>query len=160
MATDAESRTDNLPAKLSPSDWGKLGGAPKGNTNAVKTGLYAVKVGRQLRTRRVRRMVARLYATMPWLQESDLAAARGWAELEVIAAAVFADMMERGVTNEAGDPRRVLGDWKGLKQVQLAYERELGMTPGTRASMGLSAAQGQYFKQKLAESVADDHHQD
>jgi len=118
------------------------GGAPVGNSNACKTTLYAVKTGTQLRTRRVRRLVARMYEGMPWLQESDKPAARAWAELEVIGAACFADMMQRGVANEQGEPRKLLGDWRLLKQAQLAYERELGMTPSSRATLRVDVLQG------------------
>lgn len=126
-------------------------GAPLGNSNACKTGLYAVKVGPQLRTRRVRRLVARMYQTMTWLTEADKPAARSWAELEVVGAACFGDLIERGIAGEDGTPRKMLGDWRLLKQTQLAYEAALGMLPSSRASMGLDVAKGQFFKEKLAE---------
>jgi len=117
-------------------------GAPLKNSNACKTGLYAVKTGTQLRTRRVRRLVARMYQEMPWLVGSDKPAARAWAELEIIGAACFADMVERGIANPDGTPRKMLGDWRLLKQTALAYERELGMTPSSRATLRVDVLQG------------------
>lgn len=90
----------------------------------------------------MRRLVARMYQGMAWLTESDKPAARAWAELEVIGAACFADMMERGVAGEDGTPRRMLGDWRLLKQTQLSYEAALGMTPASRATLRVDVLQG------------------
>ena len=46
------------------------------NQNAVKHGLYATRTGYQLRARRVRKLVQRMYEMLPWLQESDRATVR------------------------------------------------------------------------------------
>jgi hypothetical protein len=72
---------------------------------------------------------------MRWLVPSDLPACRSWAELELLGARVFADLERNGVTNAQGEPRRLLGDLRQLRQVQLAYERELGMTPASRLAL-------------------------
>jgi len=128
--------------------------ARPGNTNALKTGLYSVKVGPKLRSRRVRRLVNRLFDVLPWLTESDRPAARSWAELEFVGAAVFAEIMANGVTNGKGEARRLVSDWRQLKQVQLAYERELGMTPAARANLGVDVARGEYYRDLAAEMQA------
>jgi len=56
--------------------------------------------------------------------------------------------MGAGLLNAEGEPRRLLTDFRQLRQVQLSYERELGMTPaarmaikasGTRAALDLVA---------------------
>ncbi len=57
-------------------------------------------------------------------------------------ASVFGDLLIRGYVNEKGEPRKLLGDWRLLKQAQLAYERELGMTPASRAAMRVDALTG------------------
>jgi len=92
-----------------------------------------------------------MYRTMSWLTEADRPAARAWAELEVIGAACFGDLMERGIAGEDGTPRKMLGDWRLLKQTQLAYEAALGMLPSSRAAMGLDIVKGAYIKERLAE---------
>ena len=115
-----------------------------GNTNALKGGLYSPQVGPKLRSRRVRRMVSRMYQVMPWLQETDKPAVRSWAELELIGAMVFGQLATDGVTNGNGS-KRLLTDWRLLKLAQLAYERDLGMTPASRAALGLDVARGKYY---------------
>jgi hypothetical protein len=103
----------------------------------------------KIRARKVRRLVERLRQTMPWLEPSDIPACRAWAELEILSAGVFAALTTDGFTNNEGEPRRLLSEFRQLRQAQLAYERELGMTPaarmalkanGTRAALDLAAA--------------------
>jgi hypothetical protein len=86
---------------------------------------------------------------MHWLEDSDLPASRGWAQMEILCTIAFADLRDRGILNRRGDPRRLLTDFRQLRMAQLAYERELGMTPaarmaikasGTRAAFDLAAA--------------------
>jgi hypothetical protein len=64
----------------------------------------------------------------------------------------FAALTAQGLTNAQGEPRRLLSEFRQLRQAQLAYERELGMTPaarmaikanGTRAALDLAAALAQ-----------------
>ncbi len=51
----------------------------------------------------------------------------------------FADLRERGIANDGGEPRRMLGEFRQLRQAQLAYERELGMTPAARMAIKVSS---------------------
>ena len=102
----------------------------------LKTGLYVkAPAGLRLRYRRVRRLVRKMQAVMPWLDPADDPACRAWAELEILGANAFADLIERGLTNTEGDPRRLLGEFRMIRQAQLAYERDLGMTPAARMTL-------------------------
>src|SRR5436309_8722112 len=102
----------------------------------ITTGLYVRAAnGLKLRHRRVRRLVAKMHAAMPWLAAADLPACRAWAELEILGARAFAELEENGITNAAGEPRRLLGEFRQLRQAQLAFERDLGMTPAARMSL-------------------------
>jgi len=124
------------------------------------TGLYVKAAsGMKVRHRKVRRLVEKMRAEMPWLESSDFPACRAWAELEILCANAFSELLVSGLLNVEGEPRRLLMDFRQLRQVQLAYARELGMTPaarmaikanGTRAAVDLAAAMA-----SLAQSHAD-----
>jgi hypothetical protein len=106
----------------------------------IKTGLYVRAIsGTKLRDRKVGRLVAKVREVLPWLGIEDEPAIRGWAQLEVLATLVFADLRTRGIVNAQGEPRRLLTEFRQLRQAQLAYERELGMTPSTRRKLGVKA---------------------
>ena len=107
----------------------------------IKTGLHVRAAnGLKLRHRRVRRLVAKMHAAMPWLAAADLPACRAWAELEILGARAFAELEENGITNAAGEPRRLLGEFRQLRQAQLAFERDLGMTPSSRMTLRVGGA--------------------
>lgn len=100
------------------------------------TGLYLKSGdGLRLRHRKVRRLVEKMLAVMPWIERSDIPCARAWAELEILGANVFAELMANGVSNSEGEPRRLLTELRQLRQTQLAFARELGMTPAARVAM-------------------------
>jgi hypothetical protein len=99
---------------------------------AVKHGLFIkAPSGLKLKARRVRLLAQKVWATLPWLQPSDEPAVRGWCELEVVTSRLFADVLNKAEPGTTDLYRRV-------KTLQLAYERELGMTPTSRAALGLS----------------------
>ena len=126
------------------------------NSNAVerphraKTGLYVRSAsGLKLRDRKVQRLVRAMRGAMPWIEESDVPACRAWAQLEILSDQAFAIVRTIGILNREGEPRRLLTDVRQLRQAQLAYARELGMTPaarmaikanGTKAALDLMAA--------------------
>ena len=57
--------------------------------------------------------------------------------LEVIGAEMFSKIVERGVEN--GDDVRAIVDAHGrVRQRQLAYARQLGLTPAAREALSLS----------------------
>lgn len=100
------------------------------------TGLYVKAAnGMRVRHRKVRRLVEKMRAEMPWLEPSDLPACRGWAELEILGAYAFSELVGAGLLNAEGEPRRLLTDYRQLRQVQLSYKRELGTTPAARMAM-------------------------
>jgi hypothetical protein len=91
---------------------------------------------------------------MPWLDASDEPAARAWAEFEILAAGAFVELTTNGILTAGGDsPRRLLSEFRQLRQAQLAYERELGMTPAARMSLqvGDSRSRALDFTAQLAE---------
>lgn len=121
----------------------------------IKSGLYVrAPNGRQIRDKKVRRLVSKMHDVMPWLAPSDRPACRAWAELEILSSHVFADLVQRGLTDEAGDPRRLVSEYRGLRRLQLDYEKELGMTPSARAAIGVKAAALQTPAEWLARADA------
>lgn len=89
----------------------------------------------RLRYRRVRRLVRKVRQQMPWLDPADEPAMRAWAELEILAAGMFLDLTNAGFLSESGEPRRLLTEYRQYRHAQLAYERELGMTPASRSAL-------------------------
>jgi hypothetical protein len=92
-------------------------------------------------------------AAMHWLEPSDLPTCRAWAELEFLAGQVYAVLRTLGVVNPKGEGRRLLDDYRKLRQTQAVYARELGMTPaarmaikasGTRAALDLAGAMAKH----------------
>jgi len=103
---------------------------------------------RRERDQRVRRLSRRARRLLPWVEEADGPAIRTWAELEVLATLAYQNLCEGGILNDAGEPRALLESYQRLRKTQLAFERELGMTPsarmalkanGTRAAMDIAA---------------------
>lgn len=102
---------------------------------------------------------------MPWLEASDLPACRAWAELEILSASVFTALTTDGFANAEGEPRKLLTEYRQLRQAQLAYERELGMTPAARMAIkatGTSAAVDLAAQLATAETAPkeDEHEED
>ena len=118
------------------------GGQPR-NGNALKHGLYAKsRDALRLRTRRVRRLVNKVYEACAWLQDSDMACAKSWAELEIMTATMFTYLEQTGIIvndSKNGDlvPRRLLADYGRLNGLKLQREKELGLTPMARMSLGV-----------------------
>jgi hypothetical protein len=116
----------------------------------ANTGLYVrAQPGLKLRDKKVERLARKMSAVMPWLEPSDMPAARAWAELEYLAGQVYAALRAMGVLNKEGEGRRLLDDYRKLRQTQAVLARELGMTPaariaikanGTKAAVDLVAA--------------------
>jgi hypothetical protein len=102
----------------------------------AQTGLYVKsKNGLKLRDRKVSRLVQKMRAVMHWLEPSDFTTCRAWAELEILAGEVYAALRTMGVINAEGDARRLLDDYRKLRQTQAVYARELGMTPAARMAI-------------------------
>jgi len=108
--------------------------------------------GVQRRDHKVRRLAAKVRGALPWLEDADASAVRTWAELELLSTAAFAELRDGGFLTPDKNPRALVGTYTKLRQVQLAVERELGMTPsarmairanGTRAAFDLALAANQ-----------------
>jgi hypothetical protein len=50
------------------------------------------KPGLRLRDRKVERLARKMRGRMPWLEDSDMPAARAWAELEYLCGSVYAEI--------------------------------------------------------------------
>jgi hypothetical protein len=72
---------------------------------------------------------------MPWLEPSDVPAARAWCELEVVSGQVYAALRLQGVVTREGEGRRLLDDYRKLRATQVVLSRELGMTPASRIAI-------------------------
>ncbi len=117
-------------------------------------GLYVKAAnGLRLRDRRVQRLVRKMRVAMPWLEEVDLPAARAWAQFEVLADQVYAWLRASSVVNAKGEGKRLLHDFRQLRQTQLEFARQLGMTPASRAALKASRDNGAF---DLASVIADD----
>jgi hypothetical protein len=61
------------------------------------TGLYMKSSDAlRLRHRKVRRLVQKMRTVTPWLELSDIPCARAWAEIEILGANIFAELMRTG----------------------------------------------------------------
>lgn len=81
----------------------------------------------------------------------------GVAELEILGTNAFSELVTKGLLNSEGEPRRLLTDYRQLRQVQLSYERELGMTPAARMTIKASGTKAALdFVAALANSEEND----
>ena len=92
----------------------------------------------RLRNQRTRYLVARMRREMPWVEPVDLPAMRAWAELEIISACIFSELLEFGIKTPNGEPDRMLAELRNTRRVQLAFEVQLGMTPMARQALKTS----------------------
>jgi hypothetical protein len=109
------------------------------NTN-ISSGLYVrgdKNLGR--RDQRVRRLTRKMRACMPWLADADLPACRGWAEMEILANRAYQILSSVPIINRDGEPLRLLTDFRQLRQAQIVYARELGMTPSARLALQIAS---------------------
>ena len=109
-------------------------------TAAIRHGLHVrAPSGLRLRDRRTRRLVRKVWRQLPWLQPSDQAAVRAWAEMEILCANAAADLFTNGALKD-GRPRDLLDAYRRLRRDQLQFAKALGMTPAARAELGLTLA--------------------
>jgi hypothetical protein len=101
-----------------------------------RSGLY-LRAAKELtaRDRRVERLARRLHDAMPWLTVADRPAMKAWAQLELLADVAYSILHKDGILNAKGEPRRLVTDFRQLRQVQLQYMAALGLTPASRASI-------------------------
>ena len=105
----------------------------------------------------------------PWLEPSDESTARAYCELEILSAAIFAAMTtpgEGGVTlgvmkrtpdGKDLEVRRLVDAHRQMKQAQLAYARELGLTPLARAQLKVNGTRAAFdLPGSMARANAED----
>ncbi len=127
----------------------------EGNTIAsprayTRTGMYArSESALQIRGRKVARLVRRLRIVAPWLEPSDESTMRAYCELEILSASIFASLATTGTTKITADGkdvevRRLVDAHRQMKQAQLAYARELGLTPLARAALKVAGTKAAF----------------
>ncbi len=132
----------------------------EGNQNARKSGFYSHSTNElSLRARSVRRLVNKAYACCPWLTEMDAPTVRAWAEVVKLKAIAFNALEGMGIYRVDGDDiigRRLLADYRQLSQTELAYAKELGFTPASRAAMRVDALTGDDLAARASKLRSDD----
>ena len=115
-------------------------GLPNMKPGSVSTGLYIKAApGLKLRDRRVTRLAVKVRAILPWLEPSDTPTVRAWGEIEYLCNQVYAALRAYGATNARGGARKLLDDYRKLRQTQVVFARELGMTPLARQTLKASS---------------------
>jgi len=110
---------------------------------ALTHGLYARSPGAlEVRGRKVARLMRRLRVVAPWIEPSDESTARAYCELEIMGAQIFAALskMDDAVVRTSKDGkdlevRKLVDSHRTMKLAQLAYARELGLTPAARMAI-------------------------
>jgi hypothetical protein len=126
-------------------------------TGQLSTGLFVrSKKGVRLRDLTVYRLVKKMRAAMPWLEDSDEPTCRGWAQLEVIASRIYAELRVHGFVNDKGEPRTLLVEFRQMRSAQLRFERELGMTPASRVAMKGSGTRAAFDLPAMMAKADDD----
>jgi hypothetical protein len=87
------------------------------------------------RDQAVRRIARKARVALPWLEDADAPAVKAWAQLELLAQRAYDSLREGGILNAAGEPRSLLDVFQRLRKTALAFEKELGMTPKSRAEI-------------------------
>jgi hypothetical protein len=94
-----------------------------------------------MRDKRSERLTRRMFQIMPWLQPVDRPTAKACAQIEFLADQVFIQLKSHSVFNSDDEARRLLGEFRQLRQAQLSYADRLGMTPAGRISPAISSRQ-------------------
>jgi hypothetical protein len=110
----------------------------------ITHGLYVrASKGLKLRDRKTQLLARKVRSVLTWLEPSDFPTVRAWAELEILCDQVYAVLRAGSVVNAAsGEGKRLLHDYRQLRLAQLAYSRELGMTPAARKTLSASGTKG------------------
>jgi Phage terminase, small subunit len=123
----------------------------------ASTGLYVKAApGLKLRDRRVTRLAVKVRAVLPWLEPADGPAVRAWCELEYLCGQVYAALRAYGVLNKAQEARRLLDDYRKLRQTQIVLSRELGMTPASRMAIKASGTNSALDLAAIAAASTED----
>jgi len=92
-----------------------------------KHGAYATASASRLRQRRTRRKVRTLKSQFPHLATAPDHLLQRYAEVDLICAKVFAALVDDDVTTVAGEPRKLLGEYRLLQAELRTLAEALGM---------------------------------
>ncbi len=122
----------------------------------TKHGLYVRSVsGLKVRDRKVERLILRMRDKMPWIEDSDLPAARSWGELEFLCGLMYVEIRAHGILTPKGNVREVVDAYRRLRATQAVLSRELGMTPASRAVLKASGVKAPFDLAKACAEVED-----
>ena len=137
----------------------------RGTPSAMTHGLYARSPSAlEIRGRKVARLMRRLRVVAPWLEPSDESTARAYCELEILSAAIFASLATSGglgvtkLTTDGKDleVRALVDAHRQMKQAQLAYARELGLTPLARVALKVAGTRSAFdLPAEMLKNVTD-----
>lgn len=147
-------------------------GAPEANLNALKHGAFATsKKVLQLRRRRIQWRVRMMFdgdkrsGAQPiawWLTEADRPLAMSWSWARDMVDCMSSQLEMVGILAGSKDGdlavRSLADKLEGWIKTEAMLSDRLCLNPAARAKLGLDAAKGQFIKQKLAESIANDNH--
>ncbi|MGO9264676.1 MAG: hypothetical protein ACLQBA_07265 [Candidatus Binataceae bacterium] len=91
-----------------------------------------------VRDHRVRRLVAKLRKVCAWIADSDTPTCRGWAQAAILAEACYAALRDGDFVTESGEPKKLLGEFRALRSLELSFAKELGLTPASRRQLAAS----------------------
>jgi len=107
----------------------------------AKSGIYSTsKKNVQLRDAQVRYLLRKLRDLCPWLERSDLYVMRRFCELELLASRAYAALRASELTNNEGQSKRLLDDYRKLASLQIVVARELALSPAARQAIGANRA--------------------
>jgi len=122
-----------------------LPGAPEGNQNGLKHGIYGG--GRALEPR-AEELVEALMA-LPHIAPADELGVRELAKLRALADVIDDDLAERGLTRKGGEPRALIDLRLRLTHRIAEWQDRLGLTPLSRASWAKSMAEGTSLAEEI-----------
>ena len=102
----------------------------------AQTGLY-VRAARTLKVRdqKISKLVRRMFRLMEWLKPEDIPLMRSWAQHEILSDIAYSALRAMGPINADGNAKRLLTDFRQLRQSQTAIANALGMSPMARAQL-------------------------
>lgn len=102
----------------------------------AQTGLY-VRAARTLKVRdqKISKLVRRMFSLMSWLKPEDIPLMRSWAQHEILADIAYSALRAMGPINADGNAKRLLTDFRQLRQSQTMIANALGMSPMARAQL-------------------------
>ncbi len=104
-------------------------GAPKGNKNAVKTGLYTAKTRDAIKSRKKSRKITKKLANTPTELRPVLRDnLKDIEDIDDLCQLALVYLEINGITNEKGEPRRMLQDYTRLVKLKHEIRNDNGLT--------------------------------